>query len=92
MTGDRPRAHAKASLGLRHGVLGDQLPALDAVTLLISYGDVLILATDGIAARFAEELDVTVTPRDIAERIVSAYWNSADDAVVVVLRDLGTRA
>ena len=73
-------------------MLGDRLPTLEPRTLLIGYGDVLILATDGIAARFAEELDVTGTPRDIAERIVSAYWNSADDAVVVVLRYLGTRA
>jgi negative regulator of sigma-B (phosphoserine phosphatase) len=91
VTGDRPKAHAKASLGLRRGVLGDQLPALEAMTFVIGYGDVLILATDGIAAAFAEELDVSGTPRAIAERIVSAHWNRTDDAVVVVLRYLGTR-
>jgi negative regulator of sigma-B (phosphoserine phosphatase) len=91
VTGDRPRAHAKASLDLRRGVLGDRLPTLEPVTFAIGYGDVLILATDGIAARFADELDVTGTPRDIAERIVSSHWNGTDDAVVVVLRYLGTR-
>jgi phosphoserine phosphatase RsbX len=91
LTGDRPKAHAKASLGLRRGVLGDQLPALEAATFVIGYGDILILATDGIAAAFAEELDVSGTPRAIAERIVSAHWNRIDDAIVVVLRYLGTR-
>lgn len=89
--GRPPKAHAKASLDLRRGVLGDGLPTLEAATFAIGYGDVLILATDGIAARFADELDVTGTPRDIAERIVSSHWNGTDDAVVVVLRYLGTR-
>jgi negative regulator of sigma-B (phosphoserine phosphatase) len=88
VTGDRPRAHEKASLDLRRGLLGDGVPTLEPVTFAIGYGDLLILATDGIAARFADELDVTGTPRDIAERIVSSHWNGTDDAVVVVLRYL----
>jgi phosphoserine phosphatase RsbX len=91
VTGDRPRAHAKATLTLRRGLLGDRVPKLEAVTFVIGYGDVLILATDGVGARFAEELDVAGTPREIADRIVSSHWNRTDDAVVVVLRYLGTR-
>lgn len=91
VTADRPRAHVKGWLSPRRGVLGDPLPPLEAVSLMIDYGDILILATDGISARFADELDVTGTPDDIAERIISAHWNSVDDAVVVVARYFGTR-
>src|SRR5260221_2412395 len=45
-------APAEESLLLRAGVVGAQLPALQAAVLPVSAGDTLILATDGISRDF----------------------------------------
>jgi len=91
ITGDqRTRApSASASLRLRRGVVGHQLPAIGTVTLDIRRGDILILATDGIAPGFGEALDVSGSPQRIAERILAEHWTVADDGLVLVLRYLG---
>ena len=78
-----------ASLRLRRGVVGHELPAIGTVTLDIHRGDVLILATDGIDPGFGEALDVSGSPQRIAERILAEHWTGADDGLVLVLRYLG---
>jgi phosphoserine phosphatase RsbX len=93
VTGDqraRPRS-ANASLRLRRGVIGHQLPAIDTATLDVHRGDLLILSTDGIAPGFGEELDVSGSSQRIAERILAEHWTVADDGLVLVLRYLGSR-
>jgi negative regulator of sigma-B (phosphoserine phosphatase) len=85
----RPRS-ANASLRLRRGVIGHQLPAIDTATLDIQRGDLLILSTDGIAPGFGEELDVSGSSQRIAERILAEHWTVADDGLVLVLRYLGS--
>ena len=81
---------AKASLRLRRGVIGHQLPTIDSTTLDIHRGDMLILSTDGITSGFEEGLDVSGSPQRIAERILAAHWTVADDGLVLVLRYLGS--
>lgn len=81
---------ANASLRLRRGVIGHQLPTIDTATLDIHRGDILILATDGITPGFGEALDVSGSPQRIAERILAKHWTVADDGLVLVLRYLGT--
>ena len=92
ITGDQrtrpPRA--SASLRLRRGVMGHQLPAIDTATLDIHRGDILILSTDGITPRFGEALDVSGSSQRIAERILAEHWTVADDGLVLVLRYLGS--
>ncbi|MDQ4029008.1 MAG: SpoIIE family protein phosphatase [Actinomycetota bacterium] len=93
ITGDhqtRPPS-ANASLRLRCGVIGHQLPVIGTATLDIHRGDVLILSTDGITPGFGDALDVSGSSQRIAERILVEHWTVADDGLVLVLRYLGSR-
>ena len=91
------RRHAKqqrtnASLPLVSGVLGLGLPRVTPTTLDLELGDVLILATDGVAASFADWLRPTGRPEEIAERIVEDHGMTVDDRLVLVARYLGRPA
>jgi phosphoserine phosphatase RsbX len=81
----------KASLGLGRGVPGHELPPVSAATVDVRLGDVLLLATDGIAAAFADSLDISGSTQAISERIVHEHWSRLDDALVVAVRYLGVR-
>lgn len=83
-------ANANASLRLRPGLIGHQLPAIGAATIDVRRGDTIILATDGIARGFGDALDVSGSPRRIAERILAEHWTVSDDGLVLVMRYLGT--
>ena len=80
---------ANASLLLRSGVVGHQLPTIDTETLDIHRGDILILATDGVTSGFGEALDVSGSPQLIASRILAEHSIVTDDGLVLVLRYLG---
>ena len=54
-------------------------------------GDVLVLATDGIQAVFADSLDISGSAQAITERILAAHRRPTDDALVVAVRYLGPR-
>jgi hypothetical protein len=49
----------------------------------------VIFATDGVAQCFADDLDVSGTAAEIAERIMRRHWKANDDALSVVARYLG---
>jgi negative regulator of sigma-B (phosphoserine phosphatase) len=91
LSGDPSATRPKGSLALERGVPGHELPALRTATLGVRPGDVLVLASDGIEAAFADTPDVSGSPRAIGERIVAAHWKRSDDALVVTLRYLGLR-
>ena len=46
----------------------------------------IVLATDGIASGFAQDIAVGGTAQQIADRILDAHGRAADDALVVVVR------
>src|SRR5262245_58714363 len=79
---DSPRM----SLLLRSGVLGVQLPPLQASVLPVLTGDVLILATDGIRPGFGEGIAATDPPRRIAEAVLRRHARGTDDACVLAVR------
>jgi phosphoserine phosphatase RsbX len=54
-------------------------------------GDVVVLATDGVGATFADSLDISGSPRAISERILAEHSKPLDDALVVAVRYLGVR-
>ncbi|PYI87329.1 MAG: stage II sporulation protein E (SpoIIE) [Verrucomicrobia bacterium] len=88
------RADAKAmppseSVLLRGGVVGYQMPTLQASVLPLGRGDVLILATDGIRVGFTAGLTLSDPPKQIAARILDRYFKGNDDALVLVVRYLG---
>ncbi len=79
---DSPRL----SLLLRSGVLGVQLPSLQASVLPVQTGDVLILATDGIRPGFGDGIARTDPPRRIAEAILRGHARGTDDSCVLAIR------
>jgi negative regulator of sigma-B (phosphoserine phosphatase) len=76
---------------LRAGVVGSQLPALQAAVLPIAKGDTLVFVTDGIRGEFAEELSALESPQRAADRILEHRCRGNDDALVLVVRLTGVR-
>jgi phosphoserine phosphatase RsbX len=81
----------RESLLLRGGVLGTRLPALTAAVIPVRWGDILILATDGIRSDFARDVIVTDPVQRIADRILAEHRKGTDDALVLVSRYLRTQ-
>jgi len=81
--------NAQESLLLRAGVIGSQLPSLQATVLPISRGDTVIFATDGIRNDFSSTLSPRENPQRAADRILQQYRSGNDDALVLVARLTG---
>lgn len=92
LSGDPAATRPKGSLALGRGVPGYELPAMRAATVTVRPGDVLLLATDGVDAGFADSLELAGSSQAISERIVSDHWKRSDDALVIVVRYLGMRS
>lgn len=75
---------------LRSGVVGYQLPALHADELLLTPGDLLLFATDGIRAGFTDRLKLADRPSDIVQRALAQDFKGTDDGLVLAARYLGT--
>ena len=89
MRADAKKGKVKESLLLRAGVVGSQLPALQATVLPIVGGDTLFLATDGVRGDFSVTLSARENPQRAADRILNQYGNGNDDALVLVARLTG---
>jgi len=79
---------SEESLLLRGGVVGGQLPSLQAAVLPVSSGDTLILTTDGVGVNFSRSLARNYPPQMAAERILEQHGKVTDDALVLVARYL----
>jgi negative regulator of sigma-B (phosphoserine phosphatase) len=86
---DRSATHPAESVLLRGGLVGYQLPALQASVIPVTAGDVLILATDGIRDTFADNLGMSEAPEHMASHILERHFKGTDDALVLVARYLG---
>ena len=87
---DAKKGNVRESLLLRAGVVGSQLPALQAAVLPIAQGDTLFFATDGVRSDFSVTLSARENPQRAADRILEQYRSGTDDALVVVTRFTGT--
>jgi hypothetical protein len=74
---------------LRAGVVGSQLPMLQAAVLPVSPGDTLVFATDGVALPTALEVAADERPQALADRILAKQRKGTDDALVLVARWVG---
>jgi negative regulator of sigma-B (phosphoserine phosphatase) len=74
---------------LRGGVVGSQLPALQAAVLPIASGDTLIFVTDGIRGEFVEGLSAMESPQRTADKILKCHGRGNDDALALVVRLTG---
>jgi phosphoserine phosphatase RsbX len=86
---DARNGNSQESLLLRAGVVGSQLPALQATVLPIAKGDTLFFATDGIRSDFPATLSARENPQRAADRILEQYRSGNDDALVLVTRVTG---
>ncbi|MDR3411689.1 MAG: SpoIIE family protein phosphatase [Formivibrio sp.] len=73
----------------RNGVVGYRLPAIETKSMIISPGDLLVFATDGIHERFLSEEFSRGAPDQLARLILERHGKTTDDALVLVLRWLG---
>jgi len=89
MRSDPKNGNAQESLLLRAGVVGSQLPALQATVIPIEKGDTLFFATDGIRSNFSATLSARENPQRAADRILEQYCSGNDDALVLVTRITG---
>jgi serine/threonine protein phosphatase PrpC len=89
MRADAKSGNGQESLLLRAGVVGAQLPALQATVIPIVRGDTLFLATDGIRSDFSVTLSARENPQRAADRILEQYRSGNDDALVLVTRLAG---
>jgi serine/threonine protein phosphatase PrpC len=76
---------------LHGGLMGYRLPVLRASKLPLAADDLLIFATDGIDAAFADGLVCSDSPQQLADSILERHFKARDDALVLVVRYLGTR-
>lgn len=86
---DRAAQRAREAISPRGGVVGYQLPQLRASSLPVSYGDTLVLVSDGIRSNFAGDVPVYETPQQMAESILARHARDSDDAMVLVARYRG---
>ena len=76
-------------LFLRAGVVGSQLPPLQASVLPVVPGDILVLATDGVESGFAPRITSREAATSTAQAILDRYNKRTDDALVLVARYQG---
>jgi len=91
LSADPSALQPKGHLALGSGVLGHELQSVRIATLDVRRGDVLILATDGVEAAFADSVDISGSAQDISERILAVHWKPIDDALVLAVRYVGVR-
>ncbi|MGH2687914.1 MAG: hypothetical protein ACRDKW_03765 [Actinomycetota bacterium] len=72
------------------GAVGFILPRLQPATTRLSRGDVVILATNGVAPEFADNVLLLGEPAAIASRILRRHAR-LDQALVLAGRYLGSR-
>jgi len=74
---------------LRGGIVGKQLPPLQAAVLPVFEGDTLFFSTDGINGRFVETVSPRENPQRAAGRILQKFHTATDDALILVVRLTG---
>lgn len=84
-----PTEGTEELLFLRAGVVGSQLPPLQASVLPVAAGDMLVLATDGVTSGFGPRITSCETPLRTAQAILDRYNKQTDDALVLVVRYQG---
>ncbi len=86
-----------ASLPLRGGVVGYQLPPMQGRSLFVKSEDLLIFATDGVRTSFVQDPVVRNPlirlaqhgPQRLADHLLAHYGKATDDALVLVAQYVG---
>src|SRR5216117_370596 len=87
---DRQAVPSIERLLLDRSLLGFQLPSLRARTMSLAPGHLLVFVTDGVTAGFVDDLVHRDPPQRLADRIMDRHFRGIDDALVLVVRYIGT--
>ncbi|ORW71286.1 stage II sporulation protein M [Mycobacterium riyadhense] len=80
----------RSSARLTGGIVGYRTPEiLPAQRVSIRTGDLLVIATDGIAGDHLDHIDFAATATAIAEQIIDKHAKETDDAMVLAARHRG---
>jgi serine phosphatase RsbU (regulator of sigma subunit) len=82
---------ARAGLVTRGGIVGSELPPVQAAVVPVEAGDTLVFATDGIRSGFSDDVSVGEDPQRLADHLLSRYGKGTDDALVLVARYVGRK-
>lgn len=83
------RRCVREALPTRGGVVGYRLPPLHPSLISLSPGDLLVMATDGVASGFGGTIRCDRTPSENADAILALHGKLSDDALVLVARYVG---
>jgi len=82
---------ARVALVTRGGIVGGDLPGIQAAVVPVAPGDTLVFATDGVRHEFTGEISMSEPPQRLADTILARFGKGTDDALVLVARYLGHR-
>ncbi len=68
------------------GIVGHQLPTLRPHAVDVQPGDLLLMATDGIARSFTQDVHLAAAPARLADGILDKLARPTDDALILVAR------
>lgn len=71
---------------LRGGIVGYNLPSLQATVFSAIPGDLLILTTDGVKDEYIEGFKSNANPREIVKYVSSNHFKKSDDALIFAAR------
>lgn len=76
---------------LRGGIVGFRIPSLGQVDRMdLEPGDHVVLASDGIRSGFTRGIELSLSPAEVAERVLHRCARDTDDATVFVARFRGS--
>jgi len=77
------------SVMLRSGVVGYNLPALQASVVPIAAGDMVVFGTDGVREDFADLVNPAEEPQQLSAKILEQKFRGTDDGLVLACKYLG---
>jgi phosphoserine phosphatase RsbX len=87
---DGHRTRRVASAVLYGGVLGYRLPAVRVTTQALKPGDMVVMATDGIAPDFTDDVALDDPVARVVATVLERWARPTDDALVAAARFRGT--
>jgi hypothetical protein len=87
--GDAQARPQRESVLLRGGVVGYQLPLLQASEYPIAAGDVVVFGTDGVREDFSDLIVPADRPAQIVDRIMAKKFRGTDDGLVLACKYTG---
>jgi phosphoserine phosphatase RsbX len=82
--------HIRSSARLAAGIVGYRIPEIKpAQSVSVRAGDLLVIASDGIAEDHVDHIDFAASATGIAEHILGKHAKETDDAMVLTARHRG---